>query len=210
MQNPADIGSRGATASCLAGSKLWWEGPDWLGKGESEWQKDQEMDDSVEVKNERKKACVLTVTANVSDMKVGNIIDVGRYSIFDRLLRVTAWVNRFVYNMKRWRDKNELRLGSLEVTELEEAERHWIMDAQEDLKKGKDFEKTNVNLGLVLREKIYIFQDKLGNSEIDLQSRNPMILSKEHRFTHSVVLDCHKKVHHLKVGAIFAELRSKF
>ena len=116
------------------------------------------MDDSVEVKNERKKAYVLTVTANVSDVKVGNIIDVGRYSTRDRLLRVTAWVNRFVYNMKRWRDNNELRLGSLEVTELEEAGRHWIMDAQEDLIKGKDFEKTNVNLGLVLREKITFFK----------------------------------------------------
>ena len=34
--NPVDIGSRGVTTSCLSASKLWWEGPEWLRRGESE------------------------------------------------------------------------------------------------------------------------------------------------------------------------------
>jgi hypothetical protein len=38
-ENPADLCTRGATPSGLAGCSLWWNGPDWLTKDSSEWSK---------------------------------------------------------------------------------------------------------------------------------------------------------------------------
>ena len=35
--NPADIASRGCTAEELLENPLWWNGPSWLRKSESEW-----------------------------------------------------------------------------------------------------------------------------------------------------------------------------
>ena len=53
--NPADIGSRGATASQLRDSQLWWFGPYWLQKGEIEWPIKPTPEESEDVDEERKR-----------------------------------------------------------------------------------------------------------------------------------------------------------
>lgn len=40
-ENPADLPTRGTTASQLSASKLWWNGPHWLTGSESVWPKHQ-------------------------------------------------------------------------------------------------------------------------------------------------------------------------
>ena len=35
--NPADIATRGLTPAALTQSQLWWHGPNWIGKNESQW-----------------------------------------------------------------------------------------------------------------------------------------------------------------------------
>ena len=133
-----------------------------------------------------------------------------RYSSLERLLRVTTWVKKFISNQKRAKEKRDIKLGELEAVEIKEAERNWILDAQVDLKNSASFEKTKINLGLVEKDEICICQGRLANSDIDEKSKFLIILPKDHRLTHLVILDCHKRVHHLKVGGTLAELRSKF
>ena len=41
-----------------------------------------------------------------------------RYSSLERLLRVTAWVKRFVSNLKKAKAKRNIKLGELEVAEI--------------------------------------------------------------------------------------------
>ena len=209
VNNPADIGSRGVTATVLNNSRLWWEGPEWLINGESEWPTSLTLEDSAEIKDERKKALMLTVVAECCE-NVSNVVDIERFNSLERLLRVTAWVRRFIDNLKKKREKRDLKKGSLEVHEIENAEKMWIKDAQKMLKKSPDFEKTRVQLGLVEKGDILVCQGRLGNSDLEMESRFPIILPKENRFTELVVLQCHQKVHHLKVRATLAELRSKF
>ena len=50
----------------------------------------------------------------------------------------------------------------------------------------------------------------MENSDLDLESKYPIILPKEHKLAQLIVLDCHEKVHHVKVRATLAELRSRF
>ena len=209
LDNPADIGSRGATASELKSSKLWWEGPEWLRKDESEWPKKFVLEDSVEVKTERKKAFVFTVVTDEA-AKIGNVIDIERFSSLGKLLRVTAWVKRFITNLKQKREKRELRRGGLEAREIETAERVWILDAQMMLQNTREFEKTKLQLGIVEKDKVLVCQGRLENSDLEFESRYPIILPKEHRLTYLIVLDCHKKVHHSKVRSTLAEVRSRF
>ena len=209
IDNPADIGSRGVTPSYLKTCQLWWEGPEWLRKCESEWPISLVLQNSNEVESERKKVCAFTVIEGEGIGKVGNVIALSRFSSLDKLLRVTAWVKRFLSNLKRAREKRNIKLGELEVVELEEAERTWILDAQEDVKESESFEKTRVNLGLVNERGIYVCHGRLTNAELYVKSKFPIILPSNYRFTHLMILDCHKRVHHLKVGATLAELRSR-
>jgi len=54
-ENPEDLGSRGVSSSFLCQSKLWWEGPEWLQKGENFWHNNVLLEDSQEIANERKR-----------------------------------------------------------------------------------------------------------------------------------------------------------
>ena len=58
-ENPADLGSRGVTASHLKDSKLWWEGPEWLKKEEDQWPNKIDLNKSEEIEVESKRVNVL-------------------------------------------------------------------------------------------------------------------------------------------------------
>ena len=63
-----------------------------------------------------------------ADETMHNIINVQRYSNLHRLLRVTAYVCRFIKNCRSGQFKGQLH--SLTATELEQAELLWICSCQ--------------------------------------------------------------------------------
>lgn len=89
--NPADDLSRGIPLTEINGR--WKNGPEFLKKPEEEWPKP--VCCSTEDDPERKKAkCVGTVT------NLTSVIDPLHYSSWQKLLRVTSHVLRFLHNMK--------------------------------------------------------------------------------------------------------------
>ena len=108
--NPADVGSRGELPENLKNNELWWSGPTWLTNDVSNWPssnvaidcpteecmleaRKKRVSDSVE-----KTQVTLTVTNNVLNLE--EIINANKYSDSERLFRTTAWVLRFVHNLK--------------------------------------------------------------------------------------------------------------
>ncbi|XP_037521402.1 uncharacterized protein LOC119398643 [Rhipicephalus sanguineus] len=94
-ENPADLLTRGLPASRLATCELWWTGPLWVLSPESEWPQgfpettftNTELEQKMETK---------VLPATVSSTPPNDLVDVKRFSSFTRLIRVTAWVLRFV------------------------------------------------------------------------------------------------------------------
>ena len=80
---------------------------------------------------------------------MSNAIDIDKFSSLDRLLRVTAYIKRFVRNLTRKTEGKELDTGRLDVEELEEAERVWILDRQMNVKGSVSFKKLVEILGVV-------------------------------------------------------------
>ena len=209
VENPADLGSRGVSASHLNDSRLWWEGPEWLKQEEEKWPPKLELDNSTEIASERKRVNVMVAAAK-EPKGVSSVIDIDRFSNLGKLLRVTAYVKRFIENIKLKKEGKELKTGNMSVEELEKAERLWIIESQLNLQSSSNFKKISEHLGVVKENEILICKGRLGNSELDFRTKFPIILPKENKFTELVIIDCHHKVHHCKERATLAELRSKF
>ncbi|GFS69330.1 integrase catalytic domain-containing protein [Nephila pilipes] len=97
---------------------------------------------SVEVNSTEKLSALILYVATTEP-----IIDISRYSSYTKLLRVTAWILRFVHNCK-----SHLRIiHELNCNEIEKAKDYWIQTVQRQcfsaeinaLKEGRPLQKKN-------------------------------------------------------------------
>eukprot|EP00794_Sanderia_malayensis_P012361 gene12361-biopygen9857 len=209
IENPADLGSRGVTASYLKSSKLWWEGPEWLKKGQDYWPDKFCPDDSLEVEDERKETNVM-LTVEQEEVGLSKVVKIERYGSLMKLLRVTALVMRFVENLKRKKAGDQCIMSSIRVEEIEAAEKAWIVEVQNNMRQNASFQKTSQQLGIQNEKGILVCKGRLSQSDLDFRSKYPMILPKNNSFTDLVIFDCHVRVHHNKLRSTLTELRSRF
>ncbi|XP_050024017.2 uncharacterized protein [Dermacentor andersoni] len=124
--NPADLITRGILPSALRESELWWKGPRWLQEDDTCWPTISEPSSKVgECQMEERKGTVMPIVSPSSM----TIFNVENYSSFSRVVRVTAWVRRFVDNCH---NKKGRTIGPLRAEEVISAERYWLAKAQED------------------------------------------------------------------------------
>ncbi|XP_068761955.1 uncharacterized protein [Montipora capricornis] len=134
----------------LVANRLWWNGPEFLLKGKDAWPNlpvnpeviSTEPDTWLQLKKEssssQKKQRNSTVLANVVADRVTSewklnldcIIPLKGFSSLQRLIRVTAYVLRFVSNVKRKNEKKELTDEDLKQEEIERARDLWIREVQ--------------------------------------------------------------------------------
>ncbi|XP_065052637.1 uncharacterized protein LOC135681915, partial [Rhopilema esculentum] len=209
LENPADIGSRGVSISNLNQSRLWWEGPLWLSESKGSVPSNVLVEEPIEAKEERKKE-VVVMTVVEEPIGIEEVIEINKYSKLGKLLRVTAYVQRFISNLKNRLAKKEVNVGRLEVDDIEKAEMEWIKSAQKTLQSNSDYQKYKNQLGIVDEGGILVCKGRMEFSQLEISTKNPIILPKCCRFTELIILDCHEKVHHCQVNATLAELRTRF
>ena len=93
-ENPADLGTRDLTASKLQSIDLMWRGPHWLRGQNDGWPEEEIIEKMPESRDE---AVVITVKV-IKKVGAEIEIDIQRYSSREMLVRVTAWVQRFIQN----------------------------------------------------------------------------------------------------------------
>ena len=108
--NPADIASRGALAVQLINDDNWWHGPSFLVNPEESWpvqpikEPEKGSDYYQELKsNQPKPTAALVSVERKPEFDLEQLIDPSRYSRIGTILRVTAYVLRFVRNIQRRR-----------------------------------------------------------------------------------------------------------
>ena len=93
--NPADCASRGLFLVELLRHDLWWEGPLWLKSNSISWLSiTQECHDQLPEAREELKVMLSSVAADEE-----SFIPFKRFSSFYKLVRVMAWVRRFLQNV---------------------------------------------------------------------------------------------------------------
>ena len=216
QENPADIPSRGLTTTELAVSKLWRSGPEWLKDEEINVDCDQQelvmpTECTAELKVKDKKmihgllSCQSPTLANLESIMCGE-----KYSTLARLLRVTAYVLRFINLLKKKPNVGQVS-SNLEPQEIAEAERLWIIQSQSKLMQDKEFDIWKKQFGLFLDQTgIWRCGGRLGNADIPYGTKHPIFLSKQHFLTKLIVKNAHERVMHNGVKDTLTEVRSKF
>ena len=93
--NPADLPSRGITATQLISCSHWWNGPSWLSQPEFQWSADLKSTENVQ---EEERVFSVVKVNSVDNTK--SFIESERFSSLRTLLRVTAYVLWFLKNAK--------------------------------------------------------------------------------------------------------------
>ena len=139
------------------------------------------------------------------------IIPFKRFSSLQRLVRVTAYVLRFVSNLKRKSENKELIDEDLKQEEIERARDLWITEVQGSVLEDEKFNQVKVSLSLYKGGKgILRCGGRLKNAPISFNARFPIFLPRSSHFTNLVINECHLKVLHNGVRETLTELSSCF
>ncbi|XP_003382170.1 Pao retrotransposon peptidase family protein [Trichinella spiralis] len=214
--NPADLASRGCTVKNLSTSLKWWQGPTWLRGPPETWPEaeKEERIESLEVLEKELRATAVLVTVSPPQDAV-NVINLGRYSSFERLIRVTAWCRRFRHNTTLPSSSRRTGTG-LTSDELKEAERVWIRQEQIHAfgsKESLDKAMTKMLSGLnpfldefgVLR-----VGGRLGRAQLEEETKFPALLPRKGMIVDLLIRREHNRQLHAGVAQTLAALRERF
>ena len=194
-ENPADLGTRGLSPQQLEQNKLWWNGPEFLVSGNYPHQ--PHTIETEESKAEERQS-VLLITEEEPSLSVDNVVP-------GKLLRVTAFVLRFIRCLKK---KMQPGTQLLHVEEIQKAEELWIKDTQMMLKGRKSYPQIKAQLAVMEINGILHCQGHLQNTALPDESK--FLLPQDNRFTSLLIAECHKHTRHGGVNTTLAEVRSKF
>ena len=112
--NPADLLSRGMKAKELVTNLRWKHGHEFLSADEASWPQNPIPGLSEETKEtESKEEDLHFTTQEIEDRSISQIMNPERYSKWIWLVRRTAWILRFVHNIKEKRMQHDLKQGTL-------------------------------------------------------------------------------------------------
>ena len=137
-----------------------------------------------------------------------------RYGSFQRLLRVTVIVLRFIKLLKSKISRGPQDNLNEDVKDLNTAEVLWIRATQiscfpEEIKLLSDARKDTTGLYLdeasVLRSR-----GRLNESSLPLDSKNPIFLPNKHPFVNLLILHIHNEIKHSGVRDTLTTIRERF
>lgn len=153
------------------------------------------------------------LTANTVESKNSPVLEslIQKCSIYDKLVRVTALVQRFIYNLRQKVKKEELLLATNVTTEeYSAAETMFIKYTQEKMKKQKNYSQLQRELNLQEVNGVVRCKGRLKNAPIAYDAKFPILLPRNDTFSTLVVKHAHACVLHNGPKETINELRKRF
>ena len=213
VENPSDLPSRGVNAGEL--DNKWKHGPKWLIEQPDRWPLPISPLDTEESMKEVKrsvkglKGCiVLSTMSHAESFNLEAIIDPTEFSSFARLKRITAYVYRFINNLKFPKQPLE---GRLRADEVAKAEAKWVYTMQMRLTKDKNFCKLEAKLRIYEDSEGFLrSKGRIDNAQFEREVSNPLVLPKDHYLVTLIVIQAHRLVFHNGVNQTMSEIRKRF
>lgn len=220
-ENPADLLSRGTTTEMLMSSPLWNYGPAWL-TNPSQWPSFQLPPLPPLVLAAAVATEFVPAEQPPPNLGLHCIISVDRYSSFNKLLSVSAYVIRFLHNLKV--QPQHRQFGPATAEKLQKVKLMWVKDTQ----RSTYWKEVN-NLQLILQKpktsrvllvrQLRLFLDKDGllrcggrihNAPLSEVTKFPYLLPARHALSKLVVIDLHIRLCHSGTTATLTALRQSY
>ena len=189
----------------LSVSHLWRTGPDWLAM---EVSLGSNVEPNVMPEQCSQELCYSTKLSHslvtVEIPTIGTLLDCENFSIWTRLIRVSAWVLKAVAQFKAKKNSPHI----LTVHEVTAAELLWLLHAQGALTQHKDFDSLKHQLGLFLDDKgLWRCGGRLRNVELPYSTKYPILLPHGHPVSALIVSYAHRCVCHNGVKETLTQVR---
>ncbi|GFY33024.1 integrase catalytic domain-containing protein [Trichonephila clavipes] len=222
--NPADLVPRGLHPCDLPNLRLWWHGPQFLGKGklsseETSLSPVKECEYSKELKT-GSSSDIITSSVCVSTNCVSSILStlLCKSNSYIKIVRIFSYVLRFSNNV----NKRKLTLsGPLSATDIDQAETKLIRMVQEQvfLAEIKSLQSKGVVSPNSKLRNLNPFIDSdgllriggwLSNSDLPYVNKHPAILPGNHNLTVQIFVHFHRKNLHTGASSLLHYVREKF
>lgn len=223
-ENPADLISRGSTASELQNHRTWWKGPEWFQWGESHWPSQGVVEWEHEgVDNEVRAIHLATrdeeITRgkwfkfNTERQEVVPILQA--YSNYEKLLGVIATLLRACHNFKNPKSK---QIGNFTRENYDRASAFLVqLDQRISFAKEIEIAKQEERVKIGTLATIWDNETKVIRIDGRIQSKNltrdeqfPILLSKYGNLATLLIHDAHMKTGHGGTQLVLQYLRSKY
>lgn len=200
--NPADLPSRGCSLQTLI-SKKWHEGPLWLKQEQGSWPSTEISPDKEIVNSEKRKTIVSSLTTSAEEFSYFT-----RISSFEKIVRITAWIRRFINNCKII--KAARKTGNLNIEELKHAEISIWKIVQKNTFKSADCDRLRHLKPFTDSSGIIRVKSQLLMRQDFENFKFPIILPSDHEIVTKLIMHKHKLLLHCGIQTLMAELRENF
>ena len=213
QDNPADIASRGLANDL----NTWINGPAFLlndnSTDQDQIEETHNYQDDPEVKKEPTVAVVTQIDATEKL--------INHYSDWKKIKATIAWFLRFKDFLRNKANKNcEVKTGVLTIQELEKAEVEVCKFVQASefksemtsLKNNQAVQRASALKGLdhVLRNGLLCVGGRLQHSDLNDNTKHPIILPKNHDVTCAIIRHFHALNGHMGVNHVLSQIRCRF
>ncbi|XP_075750637.1 uncharacterized protein LOC142817505 [Rhipicephalus microplus] len=205
----------GILPSALLESELWWTGPHWLHKNETHSPRTSEPSSRTgECHLEERKVTVMIIVSSLLEA----VLKVEEFRAFSRVVRVNAWVRRFVNNCGHG---DERQGGPLRAEEVIDSEKNWLVAIQVEAF-SDDISNTKAQIplhkgSLVLPLNPYLDGEglmrvggRLQFTENPKETKHPIILPSTDSFTLLLIRKEHVRMQHSGVRDTLTQLRELY
>ncbi|UYV80331.1 hypothetical protein LAZ67_18002470 [Cordylochernes scorpioides] len=198
--NPADLPSRGCSVLQLKRTR-WWEGPEWLKQPQDHWPKQLFHSDRTLVNLEIDRQVLVTTHARTEVMPWFE-----RFSNFTKIVRINAWIRRFIRNTQKLSPSG---MHSLQLSELEDAEKGIWKTVQQQVFSSRG---DSINGLMIIRDDFGLIRikSKLIERDDEYSFRYPILLPTKHHVVTCLIREFHLRHCHAGVQILSAKLRENY
>ena len=218
--NPSDLLTRGITAHQLKTSLLWKHGPAWLPNKSHwpSWSTAEVLHLLASDPSPKETTTEDSSDTTVPDQQRGlhHLINPSDFSSLSKLLRVTAYVFRFVQHLQ----KKETQRGPITATEYDCAITEWIRNRQYaafPIDVNNLLSKSRHRTTLVRQLRLFLDDGgllrcggRIHNAPLSNNAKFPLLLPSKDHFTDLVIHTTHVKQLHAGVNSTLTALRQNY